>query len=138
MPESYGTGRRRCLSCHPAVTVESTVSRRSVAVCSEPGCPQLTDRGRCEPHRLQHQRTKNRGAPTRQARGLDATYQRLRTQVLAEEADCWVCGMRVDQALPGIHPEGPTVDHITRRVDGGTNERSNLRLAHNRCNSGRR
>lgn len=48
-------------------------------VCSEPGCPTLipkSEGARCKAHRSAHE--KRRG--TRQARGYDATHDRLRAQ----------------------------------------------------------
>lgn len=63
-------------------------------------------------------------------------WQRLRRQVLAEETVCHLCGRPVDVTLDGRHPLGPTVDHViplTERPDLA-HERTNLRLAHRRCN----
>jgi hypothetical protein len=34
-------------------------------------------------------------------------------------------------------PDSVTIEHLVRKVDGGTNAQSNLRLAHKRCNEGR-
>lgn len=54
----------------------------------------------------------------------------LREQVLSEETSCWLCN--------GVVARGEqSVDHVVRRADGGQNVRSNLRLAHKRCNSAR-
>jgi len=35
----------------------------------------------------------------------------------------------------GYNPKGPSLDHITPRSHGGTDEPSNLRLAHHHCNT---
>jgi 5-methylcytosine-specific restriction endonuclease McrA len=58
--------------------------------------------------------------------------------------DGWQCKMPVclcpdgrviDPALRGTgSPWAPSVDHVVRRVDGGTNSRDNLRAAHKQCN----
>ena len=50
---------------------------------------------------------------------------------------CWICGEQVDLDVPPTAPGAPTVDHVLPRARGGSNDPSNLRLAHRRCN-GRR
>ncbi|MEU3281787.1 HNH endonuclease signature motif containing protein [Streptomyces antibioticus] len=64
-------------------------------------------------------------------------WLRVQAQVYTEETHCWVCGTYVDQTLPGrTHPMGRTVDHIRELWQGGDPlDRTNLRLAHRRCNS---
>ena len=96
--------------------------------CAEPGCPAiLRQGGRC----AAHARPAWGGAtrPNRYARGYDAEYQRNRKTVLAEESHCWLFhepGEADDQA-----------DHITPLLNGGTNQRENMRRAHRRCNHAR-
>lgn len=75
--------------------------------------------------------------PNWRQRGYDATYERNRLRVIREETVCALCGEPVDKALSGRHRDGPTVDHVLPRAQGGTNSRANLRLAHLRCNSAR-
>lgn len=75
--------------------------------------------------------------PTFHERGYDKTYYRNRARVLREETSCWICNKPVDKTLTGRDPDGPTADHVLARAKGGTNDRSNLRLAHLRCNSAR-
>jgi 5-methylcytosine-specific restriction endonuclease McrA len=77
-----------------------------------------------------------RRGPFRQ-RGYGREWEAVRAQVLAEESVCHICGREVDKRLSGDDPLGPTVDHVRRLADSGTNERANLRLAHRRCNSSR-
>jgi 5-methylcytosine-specific restriction endonuclease McrA len=67
-----------------------------------------------------------------------------RTQLAVYERDEWQCrmpsctcpeGRDLDQAQVGqCAPWAPSVDHIVPRALGGTNDRSNLRAAHQRCN----
>jgi hypothetical protein len=64
----------------------------SLRVCAEPECPALTDGTRCDEHRKA--RDKARG--TRQKRGYDAAYDRLRRQYQhrmdsGETFTCWRC-----------------------------------------------
>jgi hypothetical protein len=50
---------------------------------------------------------------------------------------CHLCGKRVNPKLSGIHPKGPTVDHLVPVSEGGVDELSNVALAHHLCNSTR-
>jgi hypothetical protein len=50
---------------------------------------------------------------------------------------CWVCGGDVDHEVAPTAAGAPTIDHVLPKALGGTNDASNLRLAHRRCN-GRR
>lgn len=47
---------------------------------------------------------------------------------------CDYCGNPVDVTLDGRLPDGPTLDHITPRSEGGTHDVANLRVMHRRCN----
>lgn len=72
---------------------------------------------------------------TKQARS-GRPWQRLQAQVYAEETQCWWCRKWVDQTLPRTHPMGRTVDHVVPLWLGGEPlDRSNVRLAHRRCNT---
>ena len=65
----------------------------------------------------------------------NASWRKLRAQVMREEDVCYICGRQVDKSLPGTAPMGPQVDHIVARSEGGAVfERSNLHLVHSRCN----
>jgi 5-methylcytosine-specific restriction endonuclease McrA len=72
------------------------------------------------------------------SRGRSGTaWLRVQARVFAEETDCWLCGRYVDQSLDGrTHPMGKTADHVRELWEGGDPlDRSNLRLAHRRCNT---
>lgn len=75
---------------------------------------------------------------TKQARS-GRPWLRLQAQVYAEETHCWICHRWVDQSLPGTtHPMARTVDHVHPLWLGGNPlDRSNVRLAHRRCNTAR-
>jgi hypothetical protein len=47
---------------------------------------------------------------------------------------CHICSKLIDLTLSGLHPKGFTVDHIFPVSKGGTNDVSNLHVAHRRCN----
>lgn len=55
------------------------------------------------------------------------------------ERDGWVCqlcGLPVDPTLSGRHvADGPSLDHIVPLTRGGLHRRTNVQLAHMRCNS---
>lgn len=56
------------------------------------------------------------------------------------ERDGWVCqlcGSPVDPEAPAQSRESATLDHITPRAHGGSDDPSNLRLAHMGCNADR-
>ena len=68
--------------------------RRMVTVCSEPGCPTLTTKGRCLAHR-----------PT----GRPAAWFRLTRQAVRALLRCAVCGAPADE-----------MDHVVPVSEGGS------------------
>lgn len=61
----------------------------------------------------------------------------LSPQALAvrDGTSCGICGLEVDMSLLDLHPMRPSVDHVLARANGGSNDPTNLQLAHLRCNS---
>lgn len=108
-------------------------------VCAEPGCAELTldNYTRCPQHAREDRRDRDKQRPTFRDRGYDREYHRNRARILRDEDFCAICGKLVDKTLRGPDPWSPSIDHIISPEDGGTNDRSNLRLAHLRCNSAR-
>lgn len=76
-------------------------------VCSQPGCPELTRRGRCDDHRRDAER--QRGSAAR--RGYDAKWRRTRGRYLAQHAMCEHegCAAKATDVhhLDGLGPQGP-------------------------------
>jgi 5-methylcytosine-specific restriction protein A len=71
--------------------------RLRLTVCSVPGCPEYTDRGRCEDHR---RKAEQRRGSARQ-RGYGARHeQRFRPGVLARDPVCVLC-----KAAPSVHAD---------------------------------
>lgn len=101
-------------------------NRRARGVCSDCGkvlSGTTSERPLCKSCRYRTKRGIYLAKPDRLA-----IYQR----------DNWVCGIcqeRVDPSAKGAW--SATIDHIVPRIAGGTDEHSNLRLAHHWCNSAR-
>lgn len=68
---------------------------------------------------------------------MPALNETTRLRLRRRDGDrCTICGLRMDFE-PDDRLEAPnraTIDHIIPRSKGGTNDWSNLRLAHARCN----
>lgn len=65
-------------------------------------------------------------------------WREVSARVYREETDCWLCGDWVDQTLPPSTPWARSADHLIQlQHDGPPVLRSNLRLAHCRCNTAR-
>lgn len=101
---------------------------RALVICSEPGCGELTVRGRCADcedaaarrYRVTHKRTAD--PADRHWRKIRANY--LRKHGTCECDDCL--------ALPeDQRPKATDVDHIVSREAGGSHKDENLRaMAH--------
>jgi 5-methylcytosine-specific restriction protein A len=95
--------------------------RRPPRPCAHPGCARLCEGGRCELHRLPRGRSSTPGwagvRGSAASRGYGAAWRELRRQVLARDPVCRECGRRVSV----------TVDHVTPKSLGGTDDPSNLR-----------
>ena len=73
---------------------------RALRVCSQPGCPELTDQGRCQAHRKQADRARG----TRQQRGYGKAHtNRFRPGVLKRDPLCRC----TDQTRTATHHHGP-------------------------------
>jgi len=65
-------------------------------------------------------------------------WREVSARVYREEAHCWLCGEWVDQSLPPSTPWSRSADHLIQlQHDGLPAARSNLKLAHIRCNTAR-
>lgn len=100
-------------------------------VCAETGCGAKIPAGR--PRCARHSRRPWHDRPSRQSRGYDGTYERARRALLEAQPEprfCWLCG------LP-IAARDLEVDHRVPLAEGGSNDVSNLALAHRWCNQAR-
>jgi 5-methylcytosine-specific restriction protein A len=66
----------------------TVASRRAYAVCSVPGCPEYTDRGRCDDHRRQAEQ--RRGSARQRGYG-GQDWERARADVLTRDPVCVLC-----------------------------------------------
>jgi 5-methylcytosine-specific restriction endonuclease McrA len=99
-------------------------------VCGVPGCPELTESGRCPRHPPDQASRNHHGVP-RQARGLGADFDALKPLVLERD------GYRCQLSLPGCTRVATTADHIVPRSWGGLTVLANLRAACGHCNNAR-
>lgn len=75
---------------------------------------------------------------TQTAGRVGRPWREVAARVYREETHCWLCGEWVDQALPSKHPWARSADHLRQlQHDGPPTLRSNLKLAHIRCNTAR-
>lgn len=51
--------------------------------------------------------------------------------------DCYWCKRPMREDVKNTHPDVVTIEHLTRRFDGGSEHQDNLALAHKRCNCDR-
>jgi 5-methylcytosine-specific restriction protein A len=88
--------------------------RAPLRPCRHPGCPELTDRGYCLPHRHTNyqQDGQRRGSAAR--RGYDRHHQRWRALVLARDPLCRAC------LAVGLSTPSDTADHRIPLERGGT------------------
>jgi 5-methylcytosine-specific restriction protein A len=71
--------------------------RRALTVCSVPGCPTLTDTGRCPEHRAEAERARGTARQRGYGRGHET---RFRPAVLARDPVCVLC-----QQAPSVHAD---------------------------------
>jgi 5-methylcytosine-specific restriction protein A len=65
--------------------------RRALTICSEPGCPEYTGRGRCDSCRAEAEQRRG----TARQRGYDKQHERrFRKPVLARDRVCVLCRER--------------------------------------------
>ncbi len=106
--------------------------RRPPKACAQPGCNTLTLGAYCAKHAKQRQRAQDRQRGSREERGYDWAWRKLRLWHLKQHplcADCEACG-RVEPAVDVDHQVPIAVDP-SRRLDP-SNLSSLCRRCHNR------
>ena len=89
-------------------------------------CGELTKATRCDDCIRIRSRARDDDRPSASARGYGVAWRRIRAAHLRDEPDCAFCGATATE-----------VDHIERRSDGGSDDRSNLRSLCKPCHSRR-
>ena len=74
-----------------------------IRVCSEPGCPELTENGKCEEHRKAARARRDARRESAADRGYGACWRKIRTAFLAEHPICIDCGG--DAVVPDHDPK---------------------------------
>ena len=141
---SLPEGQARCHPCRRARPAERTTERRQrpvrpdrpCSICDQTYTPRSISQRYCSASCAERGRGGRRRAAGDEVLGYE--WRKMRRIVVDEESHCGFCDELVDKTLTTPHPGAPAVDHIVPRAQGGTMERSNLRLAHARCNSARR
>jgi predicted nucleic acid-binding Zn ribbon protein len=152
-PQPYGPHKGTPLAVYEARLAKSQRPKRDIprwincATCGTGFHPRTYNNRFCGPECRELARLAIGRAPTERdrerwrnrsstsSRGYGYEWQLVRRIVLAEESVCGFCGDDVDKGLRFPDPLSPSVDHIVRKEDGGTDDRSNLRLAHLGCNA---
>lgn len=94
------------------------------------GCKEGT---RCPPCSIERQRERYRRKNRRRRVMATGTYTLV--EIAARDLRrCHLCGKRVNMALSGLDPLGPTIDHLVPLSLGGDDDPRNVALAHRICN----
>lgn len=141
---------RPCVTCGATFTPATS---RSVACSDEcgrawryepapphncPDCGVQVD-GKNGPHcycpecSIEHARERGRRSNRRRRVLLVGGYS-LRQIAERDGCSCHLCGLKVNMALSGMHPMGPTIDHLIPLSAGGIDDPVNVALAHRSCN----
>lgn len=77
--------------------------------CNVPGCPELTDKGKCETHERQRHRETNAKRPSSRQAGYDRKWELEREKYLSHFPLCAVCGAPAKDLhhVDGLGPLGP-------------------------------
>lgn len=132
-----GTSPRTCSpACAKARMVANLGKPRACRDCSAPVTSHMpTPRCRpCDRERNRRKCQRRRDAGRGRAKHGGMTVFDLGDR---DGWKCHLCRTRVDRALPWPHPKSPTFDHLIPVSDGGTDDATNLALAHAGCNSSR-
>lgn len=109
-----------CVVCH------STFTRTSSSLGCSLAC-------RLELRRERYRRKNRRRRAFKNASPVGEAYT-LAEIIERDGSRCHLCGLKVNAALSGMNPKGPTIDHLVPLSAGGHDCRSNVALAHRRCN----
>lgn len=86
-------------------------------------------------HAAENRRRKNRRRHLAiQGNGGSPGAYTLADIIHRDGSSCHLCRHTVDSSLSGLHPMGPTIDHLIPVSAGGLDDPINVALAHRSCN----
>lgn len=118
---------RKCRQCGDVFT-NAMGGREYCRVCSPPGSKAPTE------SRKEHWRRKNRKRRLARRNAGPAGKYTLAEVAERDGCKCHLCGKSVNMSLSGMHPKGPTIDHLVPLSADGPDEINNVALAHRDCN----
>ena len=106
------------------------MARQSPKPCAHPACPALVfdGSGWCAKHVPSEGKFADQRRGTRHERGYGSDWDKLRIQILAR--DMYLCQVCLPQGL--VRP-ARTVDHVTPKAEGGTDDPDNLQAICDDC-----
>lgn len=104
---------------------------RRAALAPRPTVAEVAARRERERQRLQQKNRRRRA----QVRGAGSEPYSLAEIARRDRRRCGLCGERVAMTKAVPHPRSPVVDHVVPLAKGGSDLRTNVQLAHYRCNA---
>ncbi|MEV8548326.1 HNH endonuclease signature motif containing protein [Streptomyces glaucescens] len=127
-----------CEACGAAYRQHRRTQRWCSRKCAGPNKPGAGHRGGLSPEARERQRLywqeKNRRRRAAKHGGLSEPYS-LAEIAVRDGFRCGLCGDEVPMTVQVPSPLAPTIDHIMPLSKGGDDTRTNVQLAHFRCNS---
>lgn len=126
----------------PINDVSPMVCDVEFATCPDTGCGKLfvfdvrlgSRLGCCPEHSTRIQRRRRKRADRARKRGQIHEPYTLREIAERDGWRCHLCGGKVPDRPYTAHDKDATIDHLIPQSHGGDDIRSNVALAHNRCN----
>jgi hypothetical protein len=130
----------RCIDLH--IGRMATACPVEFATCQDFGCGKLfafdarknQPDGCCTLHSTRIKRRRRKRANRARKRGVAHEMYTLRDIADRDGWRCHLCGGKVPDRRYSAHDKDPTIDHLVPQSHGGADVRSNVALAHNRCN----
>lgn len=87
-------------------------------------CGEITEKTPCKECRSRKNKVRDAARGNSTQRGYNSDYSKKRRTILSDGPSCYLCGK----------PGADSVDHEIALTNGGTNEISNLKPSHLKCN----
>jgi hypothetical protein len=131
----------RCINLHSGRM--ATACPVEFATCQDSNCGKLfafdprknhQPAGCCTIHSTRIQRRRRKRANRARKQGVAHEAYTLREIAERDGWRCHLCGGKVPDRKYSARDKDPTIDHLVPQSHGGDDVRSNVALAHNRCN----